>query len=55
MSLEIPNIRDGILIGVDEEMIDKDYLIDALIGWISLDDLEKCLHANEINMDWWNK
>lgn len=45
------NIRDEVIAAVDEEMIDKDYLITAMLKYMSPDDVKDMLRANDIQLN----
>jgi len=35
---------------VDDGAVDKEYVMMALVNWMSQDDIRKCLQANEITL-----
>lgn len=45
------NIRDEVIAAVDEGMIDKDYLITAMLKYMSSDDVKDMLRANDIDLN----
>lgn len=44
------NIRDEVIDALDEGLIDKEYLITAMLNYMSTDDVADMLRSNDINL-----
>jgi len=49
--MPLPDIRSQVLIAVDDGVIDKNYLIQSMLSWMTHEEIRQMLHANEIMLD----